>query len=470
MSETGIVLRGGSASAQFLAALHGAQAAFPDALGSITLPQDTARFRSAYPELLPRFEALRQAAPQRTRIAQHLYDAGQASCTHSGQPLHEALGAAAAPLPVSARPAGASLPVQLAVTRSGEALQGGRLRDWVHSLHATHKLTDDVLGAFSWLSDTFADAPITLEGRKVVIFGAGAVLAPTELLLRTGADVLWIDRADPGPVRGHGRLHVAQGADLLASPARIRETVLAFSGGDPVDLCLYAYAPGQGREWRLTAAMNAIVDTLPAALVRTVSMFVSPAIPTRLTPRELTAARERRAGQPLWQAAMSRLGLLGRGDGHVEVNGVAISRAVISMQGVSYQASQYLGKVLAAEAWNTRAASPLHVSANTAAISATPSMDKPMFRIAFRGAVSFGIDIFAPETTRGLNGLLMLRDWLDPAAAGNPSRPAATSRARAEGLSRLRVHGGAHGMPHPAEQTLRMSGVVGLAQSALPWR
>lgn len=161
---------------------------------------------------------------------------------------------------------------------------------------------------------------------------------------------------------------------------------------------------------------------------------------------------------------MARAGLLGRGIGHVDAGEVAIARAIISMQGVSYQAAQYLGKILAAEAWSTGAHSgqPLHVSANTAAITATPSMDKPLFQVAFRGSGAFGIEIFAPETTRRLNGLLMIRDWLDPGAPGHLSRSREPERLRAEALLRQRVHGGTHGMAYPAEPTIRMCGLLGL--------
>ena len=97
-------------------------------------------------------------------------------------------------------------------------------------------------------------------------------------------------------------------------------------------------------------------------------------------------------------------------------------------------------------------------------ITATPSMRKPVFEIAFRGSPAFDIDIFQPETTRDLNSLLMLRDWLDPSAPGNPAMTFHSDRQRAEALARLKIHGGAHGIAYPAEPTIRMSLLVSLAK------
>ena len=79
------------------------------------------------------------------------------------------------------------------------------------------------------------------------------------------------------PIGGPG------GADLLTESDRIHATIESFADGAAIDLGLYAYTPGRGREWRLTASMNAILDTLPTDLVRTITMLVSPTTPVRST-------------------------------------------------------------------------------------------------------------------------------------------------------------------------------------------
>ena len=97
----------------------------------------------------------------------------------------------------------------------------------------------------------------------------------------------------PPSHRGGGVQFVADGVNLLTQPAEILATILAFAAGEPVDLCLYAYAPGQAREMRLTAAMNAIVNALPAPLVRSTTLLLSPTTATPLEAQDLLALTQR---------------------------------------------------------------------------------------------------------------------------------------------------------------------------------
>ncbi len=459
-----ITLRGGSASKQFLRILRETAAAFPDAFSSLTLPSGTDAFKARYHDLVPQFEARRQGARERTAIAQRLAAESVGACAYSDGTrkvsLPEALAEDAEPfelqtLPPSETDAAISVPVH------GETLRGARLRGWIDQLYTEHKMTT---AAHDALCKAAEEPRLDLSGRKVVVLGAAAAMAPVGLLRRAGATVLWIDLKppEPGAFGGPAPLSfVRGGADLLREPQRVRATVLAFAEGEPVDICLFAYAPGKGREWRVTAAMNAIVSSLPPELVRTVSLFNSPSIPVRITKRELARAKAR---TPLWHQLATRVGILGKGGGHLEGD-VSIGRSVLATQGVSYQGAQYLGKAIAAEAWATQE-TPLHVSANTAPITLTPSFDKRFFRLAFHGARVFGIEAYAPETSRNLSGLLMVHDWLDSQAPGNPARAFESTRERAEAMQAVRVHGGTHGLPNPAEPMMRMSYFVG---AAWPW-
>ena len=63
---------------------------------------------------------------------------------------------------------------------------------------------------------------LDLSGRKIVVFGGGAEMAPTRLWLEAGADVLWLD-VQPPPKSWldlsnmTGRLYWSEtGADLLS--------------------------------------------------------------------------------------------------------------------------------------------------------------------------------------------------------------------------------------------------------------
>ena len=89
-------------------------------------------------------------------------------------------------------------------------------------------------------------------------------------------------------------------------------------------------------------------------------------------------------------------------------------------------------------------------------------MAHPLFQAAFAGAGAFGIETFDPATTRGLNALLALRDWLDPEAPGTTGDPAS----RATGtLTHARVHGGLYATPYPIDAALRVAAAIGAGRS-----
>ncbi len=202
--------------------------------------------------------------------------------------------------------------------------------------------------------------------------------------------------------------------------------------------------------------MNAIVDALPDGLVRGAAMLLSPTTCGVLTEAELAAEAERRADAPWWLKTLDRVHAVGNGDGHTEVGSVATNRGVVSIQGGSYQAAQYVGKMLTAEVWATQDP-PIKVSANTAGVSLTESLQHPVFDIAFAGAEALGVETFAPATTAALNGLLTLHDRLrhdrlDPAAAERPI----------DELFTTRVHGGIYVAPHPIDPALRVAAGIGV--------
>ena len=317
--------------------------------------------------------------------------------------------------------------------------------------------------ALQWLHQEYVrDHALRLPGRKVVVLGAAAEMASTRHWLQAGADVLWLDLAPPpddllAASALSGTLHwPVQGADLLRQPREVLATILAFADGEAVDLALYAYAPGQARELRLTAVMNAITDSLPADLIASVSLLISPTTPTALSPEDQALMDARSARRPAWEAALAACGLLGRGGGRAETAAAAATRTIVSMQGASYQAAQYLGKIAAAHAWSkfgpasANRVTPIRVSANTAAITRTRSMDHPVFAAAFAGATAFGVETLVPRQSRCLNGLLAIHDWLHP----EPPVPGV-----------IRVHGGIHSLPYPMEQALRVAACFGFMRS-----
>jgi hypothetical protein len=461
-ADTGIgFVDASSATAHLHAALQAAVDRFPDELAGAELPDDPAVFRTSFPEALPRFEAARAGSSRRVEIARAVVDAANRQLVMQPErtPIGDAVGRPAEPLPTQVRSFDGNTRLHPRVDLDGADRSGTELVDAVSALAARGSASPSVADAIAWLVAEAGPGGIDLSGRRIVMLGAGAELAPTRLWLEGGADVLWIDVTDPPPellARDDlaGSLTWAPGGtDLLTGPDRVRATIEMFADGEPIDLGLYAYAGGRAREWRLTAAMNAIVDALPAGLVQGVAMLVSPTTCGVLTAAELAAERTRRIDAQPWLRALARLRALGSGGGHAMIGDTAANRGIVSIQGGSYQGAQYVGKMLAAEVWAS-GDPPISVSANTAGVSLTDSLRHPVFDIAFAGAKALDVETFAPATTAALNGLLTLRDRLHPDSA---------NRSLDEVFS-TRVHGGIYVTPYPIDPALRVAAAIGAAK------
>ncbi len=440
---------------------------FPEPFTKLQLPEDAKIFRKQYPEILPRFEAARLASVERNPIDRHMVTALQpyiiwqdASVT---RPLAEALRDAAAPAPLTMHAFDGAPGWAPNIVYRGERWDAAGLAELGALLKGRGVITTEAANAFAWLADEALDEGVLrMAGRKIAVLGGGAEMAPTRLWLEAGADVLWLDTQPPPPSWWEtpgmsGRLFwPAENTDLLANPQQVLATIIDFAEGKPVDIGLYAYAPGQAREMRLTAAMNAIVDALPEQLVGSVTMLVSPTTPTQLSAADLALVDKRIQGRLAWEALCAGLGLLGKGRGYANQGDAYATRTVVSIQGASYQAAQYVGKILMAQCWSaygqlqTLHPQPLRVSANTAAITRTRSMAHPVFAAAFGGAAAFGVETMTPRQSRRINGLLAVHDWLNPVLP----RP-----------GQVRVHGGIHTLPYPLEPALKVAAAIGFARS-----
>lgn len=464
----GVVLpEGHSASALLHAALLDVVRAYPGVFAAAAFPEAPSDFRKHYADVMPRFEAARVAAPERAELALRLARASEHCVQWEDEAgrssLREALAAPAEPLPLESHDFDGAPGWQPNPVYRGERWTGAEIAGLGSVLAERDIISPAAAEALAWVAEhVLQDGALNLSGRRVAMLGANAEMAPTRHWLEAGAEVLWIDVAPPpadwfSGERLAGRLHwCPAGADLLAQPREVLATLRAFAEGGPIDLGLYAYAPGRAREIRLTAVMNAIVEALPPEALASVTLLVSPSTPAALDARDLEATAARRARRPTWEAGLTALGLTGRGEGFARSGEGAATRSVVSIQGASYQAAQYLGKIAVAEAWATHGqvsaetSAPLRVSANTAAITRTRSLDHPIFAAAFGGAAAFGVESFTPRQSRCINGLLAVRDWLAP------ELPVPGT---------VRVHGGIHTLPFPLEPALRVAAGIGFARS-----
>lgn len=488
--EEGVLLPPGQSGSRFF---HGVLAdtvdAYGDAFATTRFPRDPGVFKKTFSDALVRFEAARLASPDRVDIARFLTRRthellGFARDGASAMPLSEHLAEPHADLPTLTRRASAGAPGLVPeVPFEGRTYRGRAVRDLADTLRARHLLTDRAHAAIGWIVDRAeaSGGALDLTGHRFAVLGASAELAPTASLLRAGADVLWVDLADPDrALAPHGGLDALAGAvvtapdarDLLRSPREVAAAVRRFADDGPVHLGLFAYAPGAARELRLAASMDAIARSLGPDVVRSVALYISPTTPAAVSPEDRAAARQRDEQQPAWKKALIRVGAL-RTPGHHVHGDAVVARAIVTLQGPSYQAAQYLTKMAAAEVWATSGASlngalprPVTISANVAGITNTKSLEHPLFQAAFVGAPTFHIQIFDPPTTRALAALIMLHDVLNPDAPGAARAPGADEplAARAAAALSQQVHGGVYSTPWLFEHTVRFGAVLGLAR------
>ena len=463
--EYGIQLRRDRSASQTLhRCLKTAVQAYPEAFSEITFPKNSQDFRASYVAMLPEFEAARINHPARTEIARLLAETFQDQLIyHSSNGvcgLKEHLAHPAKPLLLKRLPPNRDPGWQPTLYFLKQ--NWSDLSSLSQALVSKKIISAGAKEALAWLDHYIGEErSINLSARKVVVFGASAEMAPTAQFNAAGAEILWLDLTPPSKLaeshfRGGAVQFPADGINLLTQPAEILATILAFAAGQRLDICLYAYSPGQAREMRLTAAMNAIVNALPKALIESITLLLSPTTATPLDQVDLAAMTQRKNNRPRWEAVLDGLGLLGRGGGATFTGKLGASRTLLGIQGASYQAAQYLAKLMAAEAWaqNTSIESNeerlLRVSANTAPITQTRSIAHPVFDAAFLGATALGIQTFTPNQSQTLNGLLAVHDWVHPITP-QPGK--------------IRVHGGIHTLPYPMNTALRVAAAIGFVQS-----
>lgn len=439
---------GESASSFLLSLLRDAKAEFPHALHALRVPRHGKELKRRFSPTMIDMERLRVEAPERTQLAIVLQRAVAERCVLRNEwgerPLTE-LGLTAKPLPierVTDERAGGWVPQ---VTFRDRVFRGHALEDLVEVLDTERQLDRSAADALRRsLKRLDADGALHLEGERFALFGAGAELAPTAYLLRAGASVLYTDVVPPRDelLRAGGTLWHANGAsDLLTVPDRVAATMATFAAKDPAHIGLFAYGPGQGREWRLGAAMNAALRALPREMVQSVGLLISPTTPAALADDDARATAARWEARPSWQRALLAARVLEKPRGRR-----VVSDTVVPLQGVSYQAAQWIEKTLAMEAIG--AVNPgLPISANVAPITNTSSMGHPVFQAGFRGAPAFAVGIYDPEVTRTLSTLIYVEDILGEL----PDRP-------------RHFHGGTFAMSTSLESAIRAAAVLGFAK------
>ncbi|HHV21279.1 MAG TPA: hypothetical protein GXZ30_07060 [Propionibacterium sp.] len=262
---------------------------------------------------------------------------------------------------------------------------------------------------------------LPLQGRRVVVLGAGAEMGPLQALLSWGAEVIAVDLPRPDLWRrleriaeaSAGTLHVPQigdrsGVDLLHDLPAVAEWLATFEG--PLVLGNYAYADG-ALNLRLSMATDALAlrligsreDVSLAYLATPTDVFGVPADVVEFSAAAYDRARIKGFRSVLKAVSGGRL--LQRNYRPGPEPGVV--DAVIPQQGPNYLLAKRVQRWRATVA--RRAGVP--VSLLVAPPTRTRSVTKNRaLAAAYAGAHHFGVDVFNPSTSNVLMAGLLVHD------------------------------------------------------------
>jgi hypothetical protein len=365
---------------------------------------------------------------------------------------------------------------ELSVPYRGERLRGealaARLQAWVAAGVIEPSCAEAVRAVAAhpdWLA---------LDGRTVVVLGAGAEIGPLPVLLGWGARVIGVDlprpalwervlaaaRASAGtlvvPVTEAAETAPAEtdlarraGLDLTDDIPAAADWLAAAAG--PLVLGNYVYADGAANV-QLAAAVDALTERVAAGrddvalafLATPTDVFAVPADAVAQSARAYAGrpAAAKMGGWPLRAVSAGRL--LRRAYPPGTTAGVCDS--LIPQQGPNYALAKRVHRWRATAAREDGAV----VSMNVAPPTRTRSVLKNrVLAAAYAGAARFGVEAFDADTTRTLMAALLVYDL----QAGRPG-PADPAQDEAHAAA----HGGLWRMAYTPRSALPLAALMGL--------
>lgn len=282
-------------------------------------------------------------------------------------------------------------------------------------------------------------ARLDLRGMWFGVLGAGAEMAPTEQLLRWGADVAAVDlprgdvwqRLERLAIAGSGRLHAPvaadgapPGSDLTTSAPAVRAWLEALD--TPLILGNYGYADG-ATFTRLSVAADGVIANLlddrddhgVVCLATPTDVFAVPsavAVATRarrhgVVTRALAAVTRAATGGRLLRPNHRTTVRTDAGDE------VGIADSLVVQQGPNYALAKRVQRWRALVSHADGHAAVVHVAPPTRTRSVVKNR---VLAAAYDGAPLFGVEIFAPETSRALMAALLVHDLRAPDVTLSP--------------------------------------------------
>jgi hypothetical protein len=322
---------------------------------------------------------------------------------------------------------------------------------------------------------------LALPGQTVIVLGAGAEVGPLSALLNWGAHLVGVDlpsaplwsrvletaRHGAGtlkvPVAGVGGsssevgLDLAQsaGLDLAADIPTVADWLAGLDG--PLVLGNYVYADGANNV-RVATAVDALTVRLHAARPDVALAFLATPTDVFAVPPEAVAeSGQRFASRPL----AAKLALAGSGGRMFSeaypsgsTGGPGVNDSLIAQQGPNYALAKRLQRWRATVARHDGTTVSLNVAPPTQTRSVTKNR---ALAAAYEGAPRFGVEAFAPATTRTLMAALLVYDLCagDVAPRPHPWQDEAHSAA----------HGGLWRIPYTPRSALPVAAVIGYPAS-----
>lgn len=343
---------------------------------------------------------------------------------------------------------GGSRPRPLAVPYRGQLLEGDALRRQADDWLAGHRIEPGAAAAIHRCVDN--PGWFDLSDRTLVLLGAGAEVGPLSHLAHWRANIVAVDVARGAlwkplvatVAEGNATLHFPfsgapadggaadverAGVDLLREAPRIADWLLSL--GRPLDLLGLAYADGE-RHLRVAMAMDWIVraalDGDPASTVAWLATPTDVFVMPEATAHASRAAYARRSLLPRLLGPLFGVAGIEAFRPNVEERGRdaargghALADSLVIQQGPNYALAKRLQQWRAQEARGRGRRVSLNIAPATTTASVTSN---PVLAAAYAGAHRFGVEAFAPETTRALMAALWVHDLRCEHAPGNPAR------------------------------------------------
>ena len=315
---------------------------------------------------------------------------------------------------------------------------------------------------------------LRLEGRRVVVLGAGAQTSPLEVLASWGAEVVAVDlpvaqvqeRIVRTATASAGTVHLPEvgtstGANLIEDVPTLSGWLGGF-GDRPLVLGFYIYADGP-LHVQATVAADLVATRLTDGGAQVTTAFAGTPSDCYLVPIDVVEdsnarrrLRPRRAFElAVRGASAGRLYRPAYRDRLVESDDGAtmgVADALVGQQGPNYALAKRLQRWSTIDRWAAGRSGSFNVAPPTWTTSVTKNR---ILAAGYYGAHFAGLEVFPPETMQAVMSALLVHDLHTEPDAGHPELA----------ISANGVHGGYWRVPHDIKSTLFYTAALGLPRA-----